>query len=374
MHNSIAALYDKIEPDPWRAGAGFTPEFDLAQQKVLAAKSDQDRIQVLGSWFQQFQPCLFGRIAAKWDLISYCWLTEPDLRATDEAIRQKIQDARSEWTRLAYDGKKSGFVIIAATERLAHANPDANLLALATRLCELYLLQEIHPNRIYTDEIFLELPTPERITWRWNVGANYFGAAADGRWWQDHRIPGGVGFSMNSVGHLVKSTVISGKIGELEEALGISGDHPSGRSKIGSLPKALEMAMRTIEKAAPTPWGRATELLPLPADISTLPVHPCPTTLPSFLTQKNYCQYQGYYHTDETVPAEYFRPDVARPADVAPKQLDFTYLIEDDILNPDFVTTGTGRRVRDFDSDSSPKGAKSSGRRASAEEFRESHR
>jgi hypothetical protein len=49
-----------------------------------------------------------GRMSAKADLMSYCILTEADLTGTDQAIRDTIQDARSQWTRNEFEGKKAG--------------------------------------------------------------------------------------------------------------------------------------------------------------------------------------------------------------------------------------------------------------------------
>lgn len=56
---------------------------------------------------------------------------------------------------------------------LALATPDENLKALAQRLCSLYLLCEVSADRIYHDEIWLEKPGAERITWKWLAGVNY---------------------------------------------------------------------------------------------------------------------------------------------------------------------------------------------------------
>jgi hypothetical protein len=167
------------------------------------------------------------------------------------------------------------------------------------------------------------------------------------RWWQDHRIPGGLGFSTNSVGHLVKSGQIAEKMSELQQLLEVA-DDALVATKINSLPTALEWAMRTIHGASDGPSGRATELLPLPsARSSTAPK--CPVTLPKFLQDRDYCTYQGAYHTDVTIPSEYFLADVERPTNLLSHRLDFTYLFNSEIENPDFVTTASGRRVRGLD-------------------------
>jgi hypothetical protein len=344
MAETIAACYSKIREDSWRGEHGFTQEIIEAQGRLLIA-TPAEKEAILGGWLQRFQPCLFGRIAAKNDLLTYCILDEHDLTSSDEAIRDKIQRIRGDWTRQAYEGRKSGFVILACSPKLATALPDETLSELAVRLGSLYLLQEIQPNTIYADEIFLEIPGTRRMTWRWNVGVNFFAAAGDGRWWRDHRIPGGIAFSMNSVGHLVKSGQIATKMSELATLLNAPTEELVA-TKVDSLPKALDLAMRTIDMAADTPSGRATKLLPLPPKAEELPVHPCPVELPPFLRTKNYCEYEGYYHTDETIPAEYFTSSVDRDPSITPRRLDFTYLFHSDIENPDFVTTGSGRRVR----------------------------
>jgi hypothetical protein len=148
---------------------------------------------------------------------------------------------------------------------------------------------------------------------------------------------------VNSVGHLVKSKVMQTALRDFRQAVGeIANPFPT--TAVGSLPSALEFAMRTIRGATDAASGKATELLPLPADPSTL--RKCPFELSPYLKDFNYCEYQGYYHTDMTVPSEYLRPDIKRPADIKPRCLDFTYLFDVDVNNPSNVTMGTGRRIR----------------------------
>ena len=230
--------------------------------------------------------------------------------------------------------------MIAVSERIARARPNATVAALAKRLAFLYLRREIECDQICTDQIGLEFPGEARLTRVWDTGVNYFCAQGDGRWWRDHRIPGGLAFSVNSVGHLVKSGRMQNAFEQLAEEIGST----SQGYRIDSLEKALEFAMRTISLAAETPSGRATELLPLPTDPSLLPV--CPVQLPGFLRDKNHCEYLGRYHTDMTLPTEYFRPEVDRPASAPEHELDFTYLFHRDIENPDFDALGDGRRIR----------------------------
>ncbi len=285
-------------------------------------------------------------------LLSYCVLTEGDLQEGDERVRAKIQAARTEWTRQGFQGKKSGFVVLLVSPTITRAVPDANLQALAQRICSLYLLDDVVPGKVFMDEIFLEIPGQTSTTWRWHVGANYFCANGDRRWWNDHRIPGGLAFSMNSVGHMVKSGVLAGKLNEMNEILA-GHEAPLVTTKVDSLSKALEMAMRTIWLAAETKSGKATRLLPMHTNSRPTSTPRCPVELPSFLKGFDHCHYEGYYHTDVTIPEEYFRPDVDRPPTQGSYDLDFTYLFHDTVENPAFSTMGTGRRVRSL-SDQSP--------------------
>jgi hypothetical protein len=148
-------------------------------------------------------------------LISYCILTDADLDGSDEDIAKKIETAHLKWTGEASHGGKSAFILLAASKRIAFAEPSAQLMEFARTLCSFLLLNDVQPDHAYLDELFLELPTPERQTWRWDVGVNYFAANGDKRWWQDHRIPGGIAFSLNSVGHMVRS----GQLGSLMQDL-----------------------------------------------------------------------------------------------------------------------------------------------------------
>jgi hypothetical protein len=117
--------------------------------------------------------------------------------------------------------------------------------------------------------------------------------------------------------------------------------------RIDSLGRALVVAMQTIDNASEAVSGRATELLPLPADPTVLPVEKCPVKLPSKLESRNFCAYRGYYYTDFTLPSEYFRRDVTRPGDIKPfDNLDFTYFFAKSADNPAHETMGEGVPIR----------------------------
>lgn len=343
MSEVVLSYFSRLSPDSWRKEIGFSDDIEAAHRRLFDRDvTESELLQLLSEWIQAKQSCLFGRIAAKLGALSYCILTESDLLQPDEAIREKIQASRLRWTREAFEGNKSGFIIWLLSPTIALSEPNSDMFSLARRVCELYLDRNIDADKIYLDEIFLEKPGTRRTTWKWYTGVNYFSSQGDQRWWHDHRFPGGMAFSVNSVGHLVKSSIIGKSMNELGNILG-SPDEGYSELPIDSLERALQVAMQTISLAANTVSGKATELLPL--DDSDK-ITECPIKLPPPLIGKNHCEYIGYYHTDITLPSEYFSNVVERPLEIHPHSLDFTYLFHDSLENPDFVTMGDGQQVR----------------------------
>src|ERR1700722_2258780 len=100
MARSVAEILSRLEPDVLRGPSTFSPEISEATAKILALGDSEDEnreeeIQnILNDWLAKNQPCLFGRLAAKKGLLSYCILTERDLEKNDAAIQEKIQKAR----------------------------------------------------------------------------------------------------------------------------------------------------------------------------------------------------------------------------------------------------------------------------------------
>ncbi|HEY7425620.1 MAG TPA: hypothetical protein VH682_15415 [Gemmataceae bacterium] len=100
MTRSVSEIIPSLTPDTWRQETGFSPEIEAANQRLFdESASDADRIAVVNEWIQKHQPCLFGRIAAKNGFLSYCVLSDADLKSPDHLIKDKIQAARLEWTR-----------------------------------------------------------------------------------------------------------------------------------------------------------------------------------------------------------------------------------------------------------------------------------
>lgn len=348
MSAILSELLDRFQPDEWRRKRGFSREIQDVHD-VFFAKGigNTEKAGALNGWIQKHQPCLFGKAAASQSAIHYCLVSEAEIREGDETVRQRIQEAHLKWTRETFEGHSSNFVLLVMSEHIATAIPDSNVLEFARALVSSLLQEErIETDRIYHDAAYLSIPDQKERVLKWKAGINYFSAHSDGRWWQDHRIPGGLGFSINSVGHLAKSGKLLAVLDRYLAEIGLSSDDRHA-PKIDSLAKALTVAMQTIDNASNAISGRATELLPLPADPTALPVTNCPFKLPPKLEDRNFCTYRGYYHTDFTLPSEYFRPDVERPAATKPfDDLDFTYLFHASPDNPAYYTMGEGVPIR----------------------------
>lgn len=340
MATDLNKVFEALKPDPWRTLHPFSPDIAAANEQLLLAPDDDIASTIINQWIGKNQPCLFGRIAAKADLISYCILTEKELLGDRIALHDKIQKRRREWISAGFKGKKSAFVILVISAEVATATPDENVARLAQELCKLYLLQdEIDLDRFYLDDIFLKIPGKTDTTWKWLAGVNYFCAQGDQRWWHDHRIPGGLALSVNSVGHLVKSGQLSTALKFLGEAMGVPPELEKER-KVDSLATALQLAMSTISKAHNTISGKATNLMPFPNPVPA-EMPPLPFDLATH-AEWDYTTYQGWFNTDFTLPSVFFEDEVERPTDVEQKELDFTYLFHDNIDNPDHIRMGKG--------------------------------
>jgi hypothetical protein len=148
-----------VKPDEWRTHEGFSAEVEEANEKLFEPEtSESESEQALSFWLQKHQPCLFGRIAAKFGVISYCMLSEADLKQPDEFIKEKIQAARLAWTQNGFEGKKSAFIILAISPRIASALPGPEMRELARRLCYLYLETDIEMDKVHLEQIYLQKP------------------------------------------------------------------------------------------------------------------------------------------------------------------------------------------------------------------------
>jgi hypothetical protein len=332
---TLLESYNDLRTDPQRAMLGVSPDLEAAQTTLLASKNNDERAVSLSAWLMKHQPCLFGRMAARSGLIAYCFITDDDIHQGDSHVSGIIQSAHQRWISDTFRGQRSAFILLVVSQRLATACPDAAAFCFAQRLASLLLLDEVEADRIYLDQAFLAVGAEHVL--QWHAGVNFFSAAADRRWWHDHRIPGGMGFSVNSVGHMA----MSAKLGHAVYSLGIE-DHELADRKVNNLEDAHRFAMLTIDNATVLDYGPATWLL----NDNEAKCPPHLHALGKKLEGKAPCEYAGLYHTDVTLPSIYFNPSVAPPTGTTPHVLDFTYLYVDSLENPAHTTMALGKHIR----------------------------
>lgn len=338
---AISDTLSQLQDDPWRQSNPFSR--DITECHAVAfdpERSRQERAGAIAKWLAEYQPCLFGRMEAKQNRLAFCMLTENDLEKSDQEIRHRIQRERDDWRRAASEGSSHGFLIVAVSEQIAAARPNAQLHRLATYLCNLYLGVS-DSNQIHLDELLLQLGTSEKPDWRrWKVGVNYFSAQADGRWWHDHRIPGGLAFSMNSVGHMAR-TQVERKLRERPDIARAIDDVARDKLVYWALRKAMETIAPPVGGS-----GRATWL----ADRGTFPED---ADRPPFEERKSVFgelarysenRYKGLYHTDQTIPSSYFDEGLWRREDLVERDdLYFTYLHS--LADKDYEIMGIGKEL-----------------------------
>jgi hypothetical protein len=346
----ISDIIGTLQDDPWHQNERpFSEDIQRCHTVVFdAGRPRRDKADALAAWLADSQPCLFGQMESKQGRLAFCLLTENDLEAPDQDIRHRIEQSRVDWKRLGVEGRSHGFLIVAVSPSIALARPGPELHRLALALCTLYL-GEAMSDMILHDKLILEIAragseSPQYRSWK--VGVNYFSAQGDGRWWHDHRIPGGMAFSMNSVGHMARALA--------ERARGKNRDHACGADEV---PReklvywALPKAMKTI---GPQQHGdtRGTWLAPFGSfEQDQEP--------PTFEQRQRYFgslagfspnRYKGLYHTDVTVPTPYFDETLWKREDLEVRDdLYFTYL--HDLNDVDYKSMGFGLELRPEDGD-----------------------
>lgn len=344
--STVAELFLRLDGDVWRIKHPFSD--DMLQANALlhnTAATEEEMADGLALWCQRLQPCQFGKAAAKQGRIHFCFLREVAVSAwSDDDIASKIGEEKQLWKqRAACDPERAAhsFIIVVASSRVALAAPDKHLRAFSERILELAGWEpDRHDirrrNTITSDFLYLRNPHDGGLYgFRFNV--DFFACAGDGRWWCDHRFPGGIAFTANSTGHMMR----------FREWF-----HGKGQNKSWG----LTQAMLTIQNAAPTrstesstpqEQGRATWLRPLDANGKPLVDNvPCPfVNVPTGLERKDWTRYEGVLHTDHAVREEFFLDREGAPTASKPYLMDLTYLYDD--TQRDFEEFSRGKRFTD---------------------------
>lgn len=339
---TTAQLFANLTGDSWRVSHLFSD--DLLQANAVlhnTAATETEMAECTTLWCLRRQPCQFGRVAASQQRIHFCFLSERALSEwADQEIAEKIGEEKRLWKqRAAFDPLRGAhsFVLVVSSPRVAFALPDAHLRSFSDHILGLAGWESDRRgarrrNTVTSDFLYLKHPTEDTFFgYRYNV--DFFACAGDGRWWRDHRFPGGIAFTANSTGHMIA-------VGRWYE------DLDDGRAW------ALKQAMLTIKNAAktretdsddPSEQGRVTWLRPLAHDGKPLVADvACPLSrMPRTLEGMDWTRYEGVLHTDHAVREEFFMDRDVAPTASKPYFMDFTYLYDEQ--QDDFVAFTGGK-------------------------------
>ncbi len=344
--STVSELFARLEGDPWRVSHPFSTNI-LEANALLhnSAATEDEMAECLALWCQRLQPCQFGKVAASQGRIHFCFLREVAVSQwTDAEIAEKIREEKQLWKqRASFDPKRAGhsLVIVVASPRVALAAPDQNLRAVSGRILELAGWEPDRrgvrrKNTVTSDFLYLKNPK-DGVFYGFQFNADFFACAGDNRWWHDHRFPGGIAFTANSTGHMIR----------FREWYQAKDENESW---------ALKQAMLTIQNAAPTrstdssvpqEQGRVTWLRPLDANGKPLVENiSCPLAkVPATLDGKDWTRYEGLLHTDHAVREEFFVDREVAPTASKPYLMDFTYLYDD--KQEEFEEFTRGKRFSD---------------------------
>lgn len=319
MPDTLALLRDKLTNDPSRANDSFSEDINDANEVLLDPfSSDGEKETAMREWLKGFsaQPCVFGKIAGGKGGLDFCFITSKDITQADEHVADKIGSARRFWKQRAFVGMpKHGFMLVVCDKAIATAMPDESLYAFALHLQKLAgwsSKPESRNNDLVQEWLYLRHPVDGRIA-KFTFSVDFFASAADKRWWHDHRVPGGMAFTANSLGHMARH----------QEWY----DHRTERVEW-----ALRTAMNTIASAATEhPHCPATYLFDLKDGKPVRDFNwPGPNPLPPAkkFEGKDCGSYGGYLHTDHAIRAEFFRPDPSPLYQADPYLMDFTYIFD----------------------------------------------
>ena len=344
--STAAELFTRLNGDAWRVRNSFSD--DILQANALlhnTAATEEEMAECLALWCQHRQPCQFGRAAAKQGHIHFCFLREVAVSEwSDDEIAEKISEEKHLWKQRAAcdpDRAAHSLVIVVASPRVALAAPDQHLRAFSDRILELAGWEANRRgvrrrNTVTSDFLYLKNPFDGGF-YGFQFNADFFACAGDKRWWHDHRFPGGIAFTANSTGHMIR----------FREWYQAKDQNESW---------GLKQAMLTIQNAAPTrspdssvpqEQGRVTWLRPLDANGKPLVENvSCPLAkVPATLEGKDWTRYEGFLHTDHAVREEFFLDREVAPTASKPYLMDFTYLYND--KQEDFEDFTRGKRFSD---------------------------
>jgi hypothetical protein len=283
--------------DRFRSKRAFSEDIEAVHAILWnPAYKRQQKIAAHRAWLERYQPCVFGKIAATNKNVFICLIEEDEIlrmKRGDADVADTLQDHRQVWKRLALEGRSSSFVILLTSKTLVTRQPDDALKEICRRLMELYMQLQVSDDTFHTEREYVFLRRPDNTLLKFSTLPNVFCAQGDGRWWHDHRTPGGIMISSNALGHF---TYARTKKAQLDAA---------------TCATALENAMRTISNARKDPSNGKTKFLHCPATFLLPRQDTDPTALrpTSEFSGNSTDHYAGYFHTDHLIPSVFFRKD-----------------------------------------------------------------
>jgi hypothetical protein len=266
-------------------------------------------------WVANGQPCLFGKAAAKTKSVFICILEEHEIlrmRRGDDDLKDTIQDHRQAWKRYALEGSYSSFMVLLLSQSLVGKEPGDKLKEICRRLLELYMeMDRIDDDAIVPQREYVFLRTGPTTFLKFGTLPNVFCAQADGRWWHDHRTPGGIMITSNALGHFELSRAGGIEITTKEKTHG------------------LDNAMRTIKNA----YGNEKKIRGLthcPATrlVARAAGEETPIRENSDLHSYSPSHYHGFFHTDHLVPTVFFSKKRDHKEVKAYDDLSFRYIYD----------------------------------------------
>jgi hypothetical protein len=283
--------------DRFRKTHPFSEDIESAHAILFNPRYDKwKKLKAYRKWVASGQPCLFGKAAAKTKSVFVCILEEHQvlrMRRGDDDIRDTIQDHRQAWKRYALEGSSSSFMVLLLSKSLVDKEPGDKLKEICRRLLELYMeVERIDDDTIVPQREYVFLRTGAAKFLKFATLPNVFCAQGDGRWWHDHRTPGGIMITSNALGHFELSRSHTADTTEKEKT------------------HALDNAMRTIKGA----YGNEKKVrglahCPATSLVNRDPVEDSPIREGSDLRGYSPSHYRGFFHTDHLVPSVFFNKE-----------------------------------------------------------------
>jgi hypothetical protein len=287
--------------DRFRSKRPFSSDIAAVNAVLFSERyKKREKIRVYREWLEQGQPCVFGKVAAKNKNVFICLLEEREIlgmRRGDDDLRDTIQEYRQAWKRHALEGLSSSFLILLVSPTLVEKEPNDELKEFCRRLMEIYMeLERIEDDAFHDQREFVFLrtvPVNKTRLLKFSTLPNVFCAQGDGRWWHDHRTPGGIMITSNALGHF---TYARGNKTELTD-----------RDKA----QALQQAMHTINNAylGPAKPMKAYKHCPATALVPATVGVPSPLPASSSFCAYSPDRYRGFFHTDHLIPSVFFRKE-----------------------------------------------------------------